>query len=291
MWRRYGGTGARRWLIEACPVAGGAPDPATLARDGWMHVADVDAMQFEEYGYIVPGFGDSTEAGIIWTDCMVLAHSTALGEYWASEPISGYTVDNLAPAAPMALAADLSGTDVALTWSPSRYNDEDLSFYKVYRSEVEGFAPEEAAFVGTADDTIYVDEDPGPTVWYYLVSGEDVHGNEGPPSNEATVTLGTGVDEPLVPQVLAIRGNHPNPFNPSTIITYDLPRTADVRLEIYSATGRLVAVAVDGETPAGRHHVTWLGRDSSGNALSSGVYFARLVVGESAVEHKMVLLK
>ena len=125
VWRRYGGAGARRVAPAALPR--GSVDLETLAREGWVHVDDVDAMQLSEYGYVVPSFGDSTESGTVWTDLMVLAHSTSVGDHWMSEAISGYSVDNLAPGAPLALGAEVVTSDVELTWSPSGYYDEDLS--------------------------------------------------------------------------------------------------------------------------------------------------------------------
>jgi hypothetical protein len=102
---------------------------------------------------------------------------------------------------------------------------------------------------------------------------------------------GTGVDGSVTPGAFALRGNSPNPFNPSTRIAFDLPETADVRLEIHTAAGRRVATLVDRVVEAGRHHAVWHGKDDSGRALPSGVYFVRLVAGEEKAEHRMVLLK
>ncbi len=291
VWRRYGGTGARRTAPAAFLGARGFVDLETLAREGWIPVDDVDAMQFPEYGCIVPSFGDSTEPGTIWTDMMVLAHSTALGEYWMSDAVTGYSVDNLAPGAPLALGAEVDAPDIELTWSPSGYHDEDLSEYSVYRSEVSGFIPDETTLVGTATDTVFTDQDPGTATWHYVVSATDVHGNEGEVSNEASATLGTGVEDPVIPAVFALRGNHPNPFNPSTRIAFDLPEAVSVRLDVYSAAGRLVTTLADRVFEAGRHHVTWDGRDASPHALSSGVYLVRLTAGADVATHAMVLLK
>ena len=203
----------------------------------------------------------------------------------------GYSVDNLAPGAPLGLAALGVETDVELTWSASGEDDEDLAAYNVYRDDAPGFVPDETTFVDAVTDTFYTDLSPGGGVWYYLVAAEDVHGNEGSPSNEASAETWTGVDGTAFPDVFALLGNRPNPFNPSTEIRFDLPSTVDVQLTIYAADGRRVALLRDRPMGPGRHAVTWNGRDDSGAPLTSGVYFARLEAGEETAVHKMVLLK
>jgi hypothetical protein len=83
----------------------------------------------------------------------------------------------------------------------------------------------------------------------------------------------------------------PNPFNPTTRIAFELPRDADVSLEIYSADGTLVRRLVSGAYPAGSHGVTWSGRDDAGIEVASGIYFYRLRALGDVVTKKMVLIK
>jgi hypothetical protein len=86
--------------------------------------------------------------------------------------------------------------------------------------------------------------------------------------------------------------NHPNPFNPSTTIRYELPRASTVELAIYNVAGRLVRVLVDGtEQAAGRHQVTWDGLDGSGKRVPSGVYVYRLEAGGLREARRMVLIQ
>jgi len=87
-------------------------------------------------------------------------------------------------------------------------------------------------------------------------------------------------------------GNSPNPFNPSTAISFELPRTGRARIDVFSAGGLLVATLVDGPQPAGRHTVEWNGTDARGNGMASGVYFYRFQLdGREIDTRKMVLLK
>jgi flagellar hook assembly protein FlgD len=94
-----------------------------------------------------------------------------------------------------------------------------------------------------------------------------------------------------IPVRYELHPNRPNPFNPTTLIAYDLPRAADVRLVIYDVQGRRVAELVNGAKPAGRHETTWNGRNASGEPVASGVYFYRLIAGDFVQTKKMVLLK
>jgi hypothetical protein len=92
--------------------------------------------------------------------------------------------------------------------------------------------------------------------------------------------------------LLALEQNRPNPFNPSTTISFSLPAECPVRLEVYDVSGRLVARLVDGaKLSAGPHDVEWNGRDGSGRAAASGIYIYRLVAGKDMLSRKMVLLR
>ncbi len=83
--------------------------------------------------------------------------------------------------------------------------------------------------------------------------------------------------------------NHPNPFNPSTKLSFELGSAGKVRLKVYDAAGRLVATLVDGYRDAGRYEVFWDGRDTAGRMSSAGVYLYRLEA-DGAVEAKRMLL-
>jgi len=94
-----------------------------------------------------------------------------------------------------------------------------------------------------------------------------------------------------VARALAITGNHPNPFNPSTNIEFALASSADTRLEIYDLAGRKVRTLLDATLGAGEHTVRWQGQDDGGRPLASGTYVARLSSGDQITSHKLVLAK
>jgi len=93
------------------------------------------------------------------------------------------------------------------------------------------------------------------------------------------------------PELLAIHPNHPNPFNPTTTITYDVGSPTHVHLAAYDAGGRMVRTLVDDWHERGHYLATWDGRDDRGHPLGSGVYFFRLRAGGVLAERRMVLLK
>ena len=95
-----------------------------------------------------------------------------------------------------------------------------------------------------------------------------------------------------VPAVsLILHQSYPNPFNPSTMIAYDLPERCRVALSVYTVDGRLVVRLVDREELRGRHEVRWDGCDRHGSSLPSGLYWCRLSAGKAAVSKKMILVR
>jgi len=109
-------------------------------------------------------------------------------------------------------------------------------------------------------------------------------------SGAFTIEPGTTA-APEVPRALALDQNHPNPFNPQTVIGFSVPRAQDVRLKIYDVQGKLVRTLVSGRLEAGVHQVTWRGRDDRGGQVASGLYFYRLTSDDGEHVRKMTLLK
>jgi hypothetical protein len=85
--------------------------------------------------------------------------------------------------------------------------------------------------------------------------------------------------------------NYPNPFNPQTTIAFSLKDRGQVSLKVYNVNGELVRTLANENRAAGPHQLTWDGRNDSGQPVSSGVYFYKLVANNFAQTKKMVLLK
>jgi hypothetical protein len=93
------------------------------------------------------------------------------------------------------------------------------------------------------------------------------------------------------PAAITLEQNFPNPFNPSTTISYLLEHETPVRLAVYDITGREVALLVNQRQSAGRYSVQWNVQQGGRIPLSSGLYFAHLTAGSSTAVSKMVLAK
>ena len=93
-----------------------------------------------------------------------------------------------------------------------------------------------------------------------------------------------------LPQQFALGANYPNPFNPSTIIPYQLPTAMHVRLEMFNILGQHIATLVEGERSGGFHTARWDATDAAGQAMAAGVYFYRLSGAGVHVTRRMVLI-
>ncbi len=103
----------------------------------------------------------------------------------------------------------------------------------------------------------------------------------------------SGAPGAALPRAFSLGANCPNPFNPSTTISYSLGGEAPlpVRLNVFNVRGQIVATLVDRVVAPGQYTVNWDGRGRGGEQLSSGVYFYRLRAGDFSFTRKMVLLK
>jgi Endonuclease I/Lamin Tail Domain/FlgD Ig-like domain len=99
------------------------------------------------------------------------------------------------------------------------------------------------------------------------------------------------VPQPEVPIALVLHQNAPNPFNPATTIAYELDTTAQVDLQIFDLSGRLVRTLFQGSEEAGSHQKVWRGRDQAGRSVATGVYFYRLQAGGEVETRRMLLAK
>jgi hypothetical protein len=146
---------------------------------------------------------------------------------------------------------------------------------------------------GSADVTggtlMQVDDSGSVDVYYVEVDIQPVG------SQTVTITLSTtdvAAEEGIGrPGGLHLAQNHPNPFNPSTTLSYSLPSAGYVRLSVYDGRGRQVALLVDQEQSVGEHVVEWDGRDKTGERVASGVYFVRLSAAGDVRSRKIVLAK
>ncbi len=219
---------------------------------------------------------------------VVSAHTAEPSTWWVSPPESAYSVDNIAPAAP---------TNFSVTYNTPKGNhlhfsrsvSPDVHYHAVYRGETEDFSIDGLTPVTKRGGTNW--DDPILEGWryHYKITAVDIAGNESDAVMPGTVS---GIDTPVNPEHFALHANTPNPFNPSTVIHYDVPAGGGhVTIKVYDVTGRFVRSLVAEHRPAGTHEIEWDGNDGSGVMTSSGVYFCRLEARGIVQTRRMVLLK
>ena len=95
----------------------------------------------------------------------------------------------------------------------------------------------------------------------------------------------------LLPDKTFLKGNYPNPFNPSTTISYSLHTESLVNISIYNIRGQLIKTIVNETKESGNHSVVWNGVDTHSNNVSSGIYFYKMETDQSIEVKKMLLMK
>jgi len=115
--------------------------------------------------------------------------------------------------------------------------------------------------------------------FHFVVADTSVdwmHGSStyyGPPAPAPSGIAGIGSNLPVV---YALHGNYPNPFNPLTSITYDLPKQSTVKITIFDVRGRMVRTLFNGVQDAARVKMQWNGQDQAGRILPSGLYHLKV---------------
>jgi hypothetical protein len=188
------------------------------------------------------------------------------------------------------LTTSLDGPDLVLKWDPNP--EGDVTQYFVYSGSESGFKPSAsnlAATVSAPDTTVDLGA-PGDSA-YYVVGAADTDGYAGGFSNEGFWSPATGAGGGEVVYYNRLHQNVPNPFNPTTKISYELREGSRVSLTVYDVAGRVVKRLVAADKPRGIHTATWDGTSDSGSRVTSGVYFYKLEAGSFVQTRKMLLLK
>ncbi|MBI4149422.1 T9SS type A sorting domain-containing protein [Candidatus Woesearchaeota archaeon] len=116
--------------------------------------------------------------------------------------------------------------------------------------------------------------------------GQSAISLEGAVANEQEIAV-----QQESPRQHRLNQNYPNPFNPMTSISYELPKAADVRLQIYNTAGQLVRTLINTRQEEGRYTATWNGTNDHGERVASGIYIYRLDAGKFTTARKMALVK
>ena len=180
---------------------------------------------------------------------------------------------------------------VVLNWATaSQTNNAGFRVLRSTDGETYEVVSELIAGAGTTDQLMdYMFEDtslPAAEIVYYVLEQIDLDGTINR-SNPIEVLLGARF---TLPTEFA-SAVYPNPFNPRTTISYELPADTDVSIVIYDAIGQEIRQLVSQHYTAGRYSVQWDAKDHMGRSVGSGVYIAKIVAGSNTATQKMLLLK
>jgi hypothetical protein len=239
----------------------------------WELVDSASAEHLANYSLLVPTSADSTPSYNPLTAFMVRARTAAGTQWWDSAPDSGYSADNLAPAAPAPFTGNYANGTTTLHWNPNL--EKDFAQYQLYRGSSVDFPIDEAHLVATQADTGYTDAAGQP--FYYKLVAVDSHSNVSPPA----ILLPTGTTDVPGPaaKVFALSLPRPNPAPHGAELAFTLASRGHTRLELVDAGGRIVRVFADRVLDAGDHSLHWDGRDAHGRMAAVGFYFLRLKQG------------
>ncbi len=203
------------------------------------------------------------------------------------------------PAGNVVAVVNVENTEVLLTWNPPAVRE--LEFYDVFRFlEANNQNPNEWDLLSSIiDETVYTDTtwvQLEPELYQYAVVAQYTNGitAEAALSNVVEKLLvGTGME---LPETFINLNNYPNPFNPSTTISFSVPRNSNfVNLEIYNLKGQKVktlTVILSDAQHRIEGSVIWNGTDFKDQPVSSGIYLYKLIVnGKTEATNKCLLLK
>ncbi len=202
------------------------PDPQGTSDKAWPpgewdYLLTVPADGEDSYSVVVPTLSDSTSGDANRYTYFVRARTLEPGVLFDAPPDSGCSVDNLAPTAPRGLMVSYTVGGNLLAWgAPGAI---DVAGYRVYRGDNSAFLPAPESLIAETTITAWIDRPAFPWGWYYKVAAVDLAGNEGPAAAPIVVTGASDPEAGGAPARFALRGATPNPFNPSTTISFDVP--------------------------------------------------------------------
>jgi|GEM_PF-2325673 len=246
----------------------------------WEFVDYLPFHDMETYVLVAPTLVDSNAytgpTDEFWSTFMVSGHTPDPYFYMDSPPMSGYSIDNLAPGVPTTVSGTADENGINLTWDGSP--DHDFQYFTVYRGSAPGFDVSEATMVDHTAEPLYVDSPDQEYPVYYRITAVDVNGNESGHSDEVAI-VGTGIDSNAgQPTEFALQQNYPNPFNPTTTLRYAIPEAGSVNITVYNILGQPISTLVRAQQEPGYYTVNWDGTDAYGQQVSSGMYFYKIQV-------------
>jgi hypothetical protein len=188
---------------------------------------------------------------------------------------------------PLNLSGEIIDDNVILNWeSPANIpNSMTLTGYKIYKND--------QSITNLIETTNYTDTDItlGNTYHYYITAIYTNPEGESDSSNVITLNYTNITDTIEIPQKTKLHNNYPNPFNPSTAISFDLSSENLVNIEIYNSKGQKIKSLINKTYAPGKYTLIWAGKDDYNKQVTSGIYFYKIKSGSYTHTKKMILMK
>jgi hypothetical protein len=186
-------------------------------------------------------------------------------------------------ATPRDLEATAGIDSIELNWSsPIGITLELLVVYNVYR---------DGTYIASTTQTSYIDNDVvAGTEYNYHTTALFIH-FESEASNSVIIAPTTSDYDIVAVLTTELKGNYPNPFNPTTTIQFSIHCNQWVEINVFNIKGQKVKTLVNEYCDRGTHNAVWNGNDEYGRNVSSGMYFYKMQAGEYNEVKKMLLMK
>jgi hypothetical protein len=207
--------------------------------------------------------------------------------------IASTSADNSLPVELADFKAIAGNGQVTLRWTTeSEINNLGFNIYRSTKSNGQFSIINDQLIPGAGTSSNrheyeYMDENVknGVTYWYKL-EDVDYSGNAKIHGPVSAIPL-----ESAPPKEYRLHPNYPNPFNPITTISYDLPEDGLIELSVYNMRGEKVATLLSSRQEAGSYTLNWDGRDQQSETISSGIYFLKIESGNYSKTNKMVFVR
>lgn len=295
--------GIGRWSLMAGGSWNGSLGASPAHLDAWSRIflgfLSPNVPSFDQYGVSFPQVETNQTIYKLWTN------GTPASEYFLVENRQQVGYDTYLPLSGMLIwHIDDDRPNNDSEWYPGYTS---FGHYKVALEQADGLWDLEK----NVDSGDSGDPYPGSTVnrTFSGVSTPNSDAYSGAPTqvavssisnSQATMTADVVIGSPqdiandgdgLLPERVRLLGNAPNPFNPETIINFEVTAETAIKLEIFSLTGQQIRTLADQSLPAGLYRLAWDGKDSMKREVSSGVYFYRLSYPGKVATQKMLKLK
>lgn len=212
-----------------------------------------------------------------------------------------WTISNVDQTLPVELssftATPVTSGFVRMDWITQ--SETGVQGFYVYRNTIDNIASAEMVSpliqaTNTSVETSYSFTDrevPGDGTYYYWLQNQDINGSSdffGPIM--ATVQTGDN-DTPDAPLGTRLNAPYPNPFNPSLTVSFDMVKADNVQIYIYNAKGQLIRTLLNAAKNTGYHRVVWDGKTDSGVAVTTGMYYVKMVSDKYKATHKVMMMK